>query len=68
MTRPAYWLPARDIAVGMVVEVAGSHVRLDDIEHLPDGRVRVSGHTDGAGEHGRAQYVFLAGETVTVGD
>lgn len=68
MTRPVYWLPARDVAVGMVVEVAGSHVRLDHIEHLPGGKGRVSGPTDGAADHGWAQYVFLAGETVTVGD
>ena len=68
MTRPMYWVPARDIAVGMVVEVAGSHIRLDRIEHLPDGKVKVSGQTDGADEHRWAQYVFLAGETVTVGD
>lgn len=68
MARPAYWVPARDIAVGMVVEVAGSHVRLDHIEHLPDGKVKVSGTTDGADGQGWAQYVFLAGETVTIGD
>lgn len=52
----------------MIVEVAGSHLRLDHIEHLPDGKVRISGPTDEVDEHGRAEYVFLPGETVTIGD